>query len=221
MTLSIIMPMLNEAQALPVTLSALQRCAPDAELILVDGGSVDDSVVIAEQHGLIVLNTAASRARQMNMGAKQANGDYLLFLHADTRLPANVEPVISTALAQHDWGRFDVTISGQHPMLKVIGFMMNWRSRLSGIATGDQAVFIRHETFNAVGGFPEQDLMEDIALSQRLKRLGRPACLRQKVVTSGRRWEQNGVWRTIWLMWQLRFAYWRGACPNQLARRYY
>ncbi|GGB51269.1 glycosyl transferase [Oceanisphaera marina] len=221
MTLSIIIPILNEARALPATLSALQHSTSDAELIVVDGGSIDDSVAIAGQYGATVLNTAAGRARQMNLGAKQASGDYLLFLHADTRLPANVEPVIRSALARHDWGRFDVIISGQHPMLKVIGFMMNWRSRLSGIATGDQALFIRRETFSAVGGFPEQDLMEDIALSQRLKHLGSPACLKQKVVTSGRRWEQNGVWRTIWLMWRLRFAYWRGACPSQLARRYH
>ncbi|WP_417617059.1 TIGR04283 family arsenosugar biosynthesis glycosyltransferase [Oceanisphaera sp.] len=221
MRLSIIIPMLNEARALPSTLAALQRCAPNAELILVDGGSVDRSVAIAKHHGVSVLTAPPGRAKQMNMGAEQANGDYLLFLHADTLLPDGVEDLIRSALARHPWGRFDVAISGRHFMLNVIGTMMNWRSRLTGIATGDQALFMRRSAYEAAGGFPVQELMEDIALSQRLKRLGRPACLTQKVLTSGRRWEQYGVWRTIWLMWRLRFAYWRGVCPGQLARRYH
>ncbi|MFD1008250.1 TIGR04283 family arsenosugar biosynthesis glycosyltransferase [Oceanisphaera ostreae] len=220
MTLSIIMPMLNEAKALPTTLTALQHKACYAELILVDGGSNDHSVAIAKHYGATVLTAPAGRAQQMNMGAEQATGDYLLFLHADTQLPSNFELLVRSALAQHQWGRFDVAINGQHPMLRVISVMMNLRSRWSGIATGDQALFVRRSAFKAVGGFPEQDLMEDIALSLRLKRLGPPACLRQKVLTSGRRWEQNGVWRTIWLMWWLRFAYWRGECPSKLARRY-
>ncbi|WP_319783897.1 TIGR04283 family arsenosugar biosynthesis glycosyltransferase [Oceanisphaera sp. IT1-181] len=218
--LSIIIPMLNEAKALPSTLAALADQTSNIELVLVDGGSSDQSVAIALQEDVKVLSSTAGRARQMNVGAAYANGEYLLFLHADTRLPAHFESLISTALAQHQWGRFDVAISGQHPMLKIISFMMNWRSRWSGIATGDQALFMRRTAFKAVGGFPEQDLMEDIALSQRLKCVGQPACLRQKVQTSGRRWEQNGVWRTIWLMWRLRFAYWCGECPSQLARRY-
>ncbi|MBO1518727.1 TIGR04283 family arsenosugar biosynthesis glycosyltransferase [Oceanisphaera sp. DM8] len=218
--MSIIMPMLNEAKALPATLATLVHNSPHIELILVDGGSSDQSVAIAQQQGGMVLSTTAGRARQMNLGGMHATGDYLLFLHADTQLPAQFESLINSALTQHQWGRFDVEISGQHPMLKVISAMMNWRSRLSGIATGDQALFMHRTAFSAVGGFPEQDLMEDIALSQRLKHLGKPACLRQTVITSGRRWEQNGVWRTIWLMWRLRFAYWRGVCPTQLARRY-
>ncbi|ART83887.1 glycosyl transferase [Oceanisphaera profunda] len=214
------MPMLNEAKALPSTLAALTNQKSHIELIVVDGGSSDQSVAIAQQQGVKVLSSTAGRARQMNLGAEHAQGEYLLFLHADTGLPEHFESLISKALALHQWGRFDVAISGQHPMLKVISFMMNWRSRWSGIATGDQALFMRRTAFVAVGGFPEQDLMEDIALSQRLKRVGWPACLRQKVLTSGRRWQQNGVWRTIFLMWRLRFAYWRGTCPSQLARRY-
>ncbi|MGO4999191.1 TIGR04283 family arsenosugar biosynthesis glycosyltransferase [Oceanisphaera sp. W20_SRM_FM3] len=218
--LSIIMPMLNEAKALPSTLAALESQTSNIELILVDGGSSDQSVAIALQEGVKVLSSTAGRARQMNLGAEHTKGEYLLFLHADTRLPAHFESFIRAALTQHQWGRFDVAISGQHPMLKVISFMMNWRSRWSGIATGDQALFMRRTAFAAVGGFPEQDLMEDIEISQRLKRLGKPACLRQKVLTSGRRWQQNGVWRTIWLMWRLRFAYWRGVSPTHLARRY-
>ncbi|PPL14339.1 glycosyl transferase, partial [Oceanisphaera arctica] len=127
---------------------------------------------------------------------------------------------IAEALTGHDWGRFDVTITGRHPMLAAIAFMMNLRSRLTGIATGDQAIFVCRSSFEAVGGFPDQPLMEDIELSKRLKRLGPPACLQHKVTTSGRRWEQKGLWRTILLMWRLRFAYWRGASPEQLARAY-
>ncbi|MBR9857610.1 MAG: glycosyltransferase family 2 protein [Gammaproteobacteria bacterium] len=218
--MSIIIPMLNESAALPRTLSELRQDAETVEVILVDGGSQDDSVALAQRAGVKVISSAPGRAKQMNAGAAAASGDKLLFLHADTRLPPEAGQLISAALARHYWGRFDVTISGHHPMLAVIGSMMNQRSRFTGIATGDQAMFVRRSTFETVGGFPEQPLMEDIELSKRLKRLGSPACLPQKVVTSGRRWEQRGLWRTILLMWRLRFAYWRGASPEQLARAY-
>ncbi|WP_298718837.1 TIGR04283 family arsenosugar biosynthesis glycosyltransferase [uncultured Oceanisphaera sp.] len=220
MSLSIIMPMLNEANSLPQTLDELRPYAASAELILVDGGSRDHSVALAQRAGVKVISSAPGRARQMNAGAAVARGDDLLFLHADTRLPPDADRLIAEALAEHHWGRFDVTISGSHPMLAVIAFMMNRRSRLTGIATGDQAIFVRRSTFEAVDGFPDQPLMEDIELSKQLKRLGSPACLAQKVVTSGRRWEQKGLWRTVVLMWRLRFAYWRGANPEQLARAY-
>lgn len=220
MSLSIIIPMLNESAALPRTLLELRPYAETVEVILVDGGSQDDSVALAQRAGVKVISSAPGRARQMNAGAAAASGDKLLFLHADTRLPPEADLLIAQALTRYHWGRFDVTISGHHPMLAVIGFMMNQRSRLTGIATGDQAMFVHRNTFEAVGGFPEQPLMEDIELSKRLKRLGSPACLPQRVITSGRRWEQRGLWRTILLMWRLRFAYWRGASPEQLARAY-
>ncbi|GAA3720762.1 TIGR04283 family arsenosugar biosynthesis glycosyltransferase [Oceanisphaera sediminis] len=220
MSLSIIMPMLNEANSLPQTLDELRPYATSAELILVDGGSSDHSVALAQRAGVKVISSAPGRARQMNAGAAVASGDDLLFLHADTRLPPDADRLIAEALSHHHWGRFDVTISGRHPMLAVIAFMMNRRSRLTGIATGDQAIFMRRSSFEAVGGFPDQPLMEDIELSKRLKYLGSPACLAQRVVTSGRRWEQKGLWRTVLLMWRLRFAYWRGASPEQLARAY-
>ena len=220
MSLSIIIPMLNESAALPRALNELRQYAGIAEVILVDGGSQDDSVALAQRAGVKVISSAPGRARQMNAGAAAASGDELLFLHADTRLPIQADRLINAALTRHHWGRFDVTINGHHPMLAVIAFMMNRRSRFTGIATGDQAIFVRRSTFETVGGFPEQPLMEDIELSKQLKRLGSPACLPQKVVTSGRRWEQRGLWRTILLMWRLRFAYWRGASPEQLARAY-
>jgi rSAM/selenodomain-associated transferase 2 len=146
----------------------------------------------------------------------------LLFLHADTRLPREAERLVLDGLARsgHDWGRFDVIIAGRHPMLRAVAFMMNLRSRVTGIATGDQAIFVKREAFDAAGRFPEIPLMEDIALTKRLKRTSRPLCLRERAITSGRRWDKHGVLRTIWLMWRLRLAYFFGADPTRLARRY-
>ena len=157
----------------------------------------------------------------MNAGGAQARGEVLRFMHADTRLPADAMGSIAAALAGGaDWGRFDVDIAGRSPMLPVIAALMNLRSRWSGIATGDQAIFVRRTLFESIGGFPDQPLMEDIELSSRLRRKHRPACLRARVVTSGRRWEQHGVWRTILLMWSLRLRYWLGTPADTLARAY-
>ncbi|MEO6696754.1 MAG: TIGR04283 family arsenosugar biosynthesis glycosyltransferase, partial [Gammaproteobacteria bacterium] len=162
------------------------------------------------------------RARQMNLGAATACGEILLFLHADTRLPQNAGAVIHSGLAQTGarWGRFDVRLSGRPPLLRVVEALMNWRSRLTGIATGDQAIFVRRDLFERAGGFPDIPLMEDIALSRILKRFSRPFCVRERVITSSRRWEQHGIVRTIFLMWRLRLAYALGADPEQLVRRY-
>ena len=158
----------------------------------------------------------------MNVGAQAATGTLLLFLHADTRLPDGALNQVRSALAsgEHDWGRFDVAIEGRSRLFPLIALMMNWRSRLSGIATGDQAIFVRCARFDAVGGFADQPLMEDIELSRRLRRRGRPACLRARVVTSGRRWERHGVWRTVLLMWWLRLLYWMGVSPQRLVQAY-
>ncbi len=156
----------------------------------------------------------------MNAGAASTRGSVLIFLHADTRLPANADELVFAALKNHQWGRFDVRLSGDKWMLHIISFFMNWRSRLTAIATGDQAIFVARETFDAVGGFPDQPLMEDIEISKRLKRRGRPACLHARVTTSGRRWMSRGVWSTIWLMWRLRYAYWRGESAELLANLY-
>lgn len=221
--LSIIIPTLNEAGNLPrllESLAPLRRCG--TELIVVDGGSEDDTIAAATRAGVRWMTSPRGRARQMNVGALATTGEVLLFLHADTRLPPFAEQSIATALADGRlcWGRFDVCISGSAFMLKIVACLMNLRSRISGIATGDQAIFVTREAFEAIGHFPEQPLMEDIELSRRLLACSRPACLHERVVTSGRRWEQRGVLRTIVLMWQLRWAYWRGASAAQLAERY-
>ena len=191
-------------------------CGGSSEVIVVDGGSEDDSRQAALRADAQVICSERGRARQMNAGAAAAQGDILLFLHADTVLPLSAEQAIETAIrrgggtSEYAWGRFDVSISGHSIMLRVVASLMNWRSRLSGIATGDQAMFMTRRAFDSVGGFPDQPLMEDIELSKRLLALSRPVCLADRVVTSGRRWEAHGIWRTIWLMWRLRWAYWRG-----------
>ena len=178
--------------------------------------------MLSEVAGFIVLRTARGRAKQMNVGASQSSGDVLLFLHADTRLPQGAARHIELALANKKscWGRFDVCITGRHYMLRVISRLMNWRSRLTGIATGDQAIFVRRAVFEHLRGFPDQPLMEDVELSKRLLAFSRPACIAHCVTTSGRRWEARGVWRTILLMWRLRWAYWRGTDAGELARLY-
>jgi len=221
-TLSIIIPVLNEAEHI---IAALEALAPlrdrGTEVILVDGGSSDATVEYAQPLADRVISAPRGRAVQMNAGAAIARGDVLLFLHADTTLPQDADRLILDALSKSRriWGRFDVRIDGR-AFLTIVAAMMNLRSRLTGIATGDQAMFVQRDVFAAVGGFPEVALMEDIALSRRLKRRGRPLCLSQSVSTSGRRWEQHGVARTILLMWRLRLAYFFGAEPAALARQY-
>ena len=219
--LAIVVPMLDEAATLPALLVHLAGWrARGCEVVLVDGGSRDDSVEMARAAGFRVLIAERGRARQMNAGAQACGRALMLFLHADTRLPEAADAMVCAALAVQAWGRFDVRIDGRPLMLRVVAALMNLRSRLSGIATGDQAIFVRREVFEALGGFPDQPLMEDIELSRRLLRVSRPACLRARVRTSGRRWEQRGVWRTIALMWRLRWAYWRGESAARLAEAY-
>lgn len=221
--LSIIVPVLNEALALP---ALLERLLPltrhGCEVLFVDGGSTDDSVAMIECAGFAVVNSPRGRARQMNAGAARAYGQILLFLHADTELPLGAVDCVNQALSSglHRWGRFDVCITGRHWMLRIVGHMMNLRSRWTGIATGDQAMFVTRADFDAVGRFPDQPLMEDIELSKRLRSLSRPACIDRCVTTSGRRWETRGVWQTIFLMWRLRWDYWRGIPVELLARAY-
>ena len=195
--------------------------ARGCEVLLVDGGSSDCSPELATAQGVRVVHSEPGRARQMNRGASCSRGRVLLFLHADTQLPDHADQQVRQVLqGGAGWGRFDVQITGQSPLLPLVAAMMNWRSRLSGIATGDQALFIDRDLFQQVGGFPEQPLMEDIEISRRLLRIARPCCLREKVITSGRRWQQGGVCRTIGLMWRLRWRYWRGVPAAELAREY-
>jgi rSAM/selenodomain-associated transferase 2 len=221
--LSIVVPALNEATRIDACLRALAALRDrGAEVIVVDGGSTDGTVASAEPLADRVMQAPRGRAHQMNAGAAQARAETLLFLHADTRLPDDALQAIETALldARTHWGRFDVRIDGRPLLLKLVAWMMNLRSRWGGIATGDQAIFVRHKSFVRIGGFPDQPLMEDIELSKRLRALARPVCLRQRVTTSGRRWERDGVLRTIALMWRLRWLYWIGTPPERLAELY-
>lgn len=218
-----IVPVLNEAENLPAFLQHLQPLrASGHQLILVDGGSVDDSLAVAAPFCDLTLSSTAGRARQMNTGAAQATGDWLLFLHADTRLPQPFfEWCEKIASSSRSWGRFNVQLSGQRRMFRVIENCINWRSKITGIATGDQAIFVRRELFQSMGGFVDEPLMEDVELCRRLRKISAPLCFKQPVKTSSRRWETGGVWRTILLMWELRLRYFLGAKPAELVRRYY
>lgn len=230
--ISIIIPVLNEAPILTATLSALQSLrAAGHEIIVVDGGSADPTVALAKTWADQVIISKCGRARQMNAGAAIARHTLLLFLHADTQLPPHADQLIISALQKNgrhphhpyhlgQWGRFDVQLSGKHFLLRIIEWSMNWRSRITGIATGDQAMFICRNLFQRVGGFPDIPLMEDITLSRTLKRHARPVCLPHAVITSSRRWEQRGILRTLLLMWGLRLAYALGTDPHRLSRLY-
>ena len=216
--LSVVVPALNEARGIRAALEALAPLrARGHEVIVVDGGSSDGTTRLAVGLCDRVLNVPRGRAVQMNAGARAARGDALVFLHADTQLPRGADDMILSSLKAHVWGRFDVEIESRHPLLRIVGSAMNVRSRLTGIATGDQAIFVRRDAF---AGFPDIALMEDVAFSRQMKQLGPPACLREKVLTSGRRWESRGVLRTIVLMWRLRLLYFLGASPERLLRLY-
>lgn len=223
MTLAVIVPVLNEAGELPGLITRLQALVrAGCEVVVVDGGSRDGSAEALTAAGLRVIHRTGGRGPQLQAGAEAAHADQLLFLHADTVLPEQAVPLVQAALAGGSlrWGRFDVAISGRHPMLRVVACLINQRSRLTGIATGDQALFMTRAALTAAGGFPAQPLLEDVEISTRLRTLTRPVCLRARVLTSGRRWERRGVWSTIWLMWRLRWLYWRGMPATTLAELY-
>lgn len=218
MKLSVVMPVLDEAAGIEASLRSLAPLRVRGhEVIVADGGSSDGTAALARGLCDRVLAAPRGRAAQMNAGARAASGDALVFLHADTRLPEGADEAIFQALRSSPWGRFDVEIESERASLKVVAWSMTLRSRLTGIATGDQAIFVRRADF---AGFPEIALMEDIAFSKAMKRRGAPACLAQRAVTSGRRWERHGVLRTIVLMWRLRLLYFLGAHPDRLARLY-
>jgi rSAM/selenodomain-associated transferase 2 len=221
--LSIVIPVLNEAAGIHAALARLVGYRRrGVEVIVVDGGSADKTADTANPLADQVIAARRGRAPQMNAGAAAASGEVLMFLHCDCVLPDDADRLALDGLANSRaaWGRFDVRIDGRQPLLRIVAAMMNARSRLTGIATGDQAVFVRRDAFERVGGFPDIPLMEDIAFSKTMKRMSHPLCLRAKVTTSARRWEKNGVLRTIILMWRLRLAYFFGASPAALAKRY-
>jgi glycosyltransferase involved in cell wall biosynthesis len=250
MKFSIIIPTFNESATIQSCLLALQALRDHTEIIVVDGDSDDNTLELAKAYADKVLSSERGRAKQMNHGAEHATGDILLFLHADTELPEHALSLITQQLtAEQPWGRFDIQLcsasllvptrcgmqfqraalskflyharkSNELLMLKVIAFMMNWRSRLTGIATGDQVLFVRKTVFKAVGCYPDIALMEDIALSSALKKISPPVCLKVKVKSSARRWQHYGIYKTILLMWSLRLRYWLGQDPQYLAELY-
>ncbi|MDX1433437.1 MAG: TIGR04283 family arsenosugar biosynthesis glycosyltransferase [Gammaproteobacteria bacterium] len=219
--LSVIIPALDDAEHLAATLdsvAALRRSGH--EVIVVDGGSRDATRAVARAGADRVLASPCGRARQMNAGAAAASGDALVFLHADTLLPEHAADTVLDALERRCWGRFDVRLDARAPVFRIIESLMNLRSRMTGIATGDQCIFVERTAFRAVGGYPEIPLMEDVDLSRRLNTLGPPACVSARVVTSARRWRRHGILRTVFLMWRLRMQYALGADPRRLASFY-
>ena len=220
-TVAVIVPTLNERERLPKLLEMLAGLSAD-EVILVDGRSTDDSDQLLAESGFQWIKSLSGRAVQMNRGAGECTSDILLFIHADTDICSSHISAVKEAMRSDNsvGGRFDVHLSGNHPAFRLIEWMINLRSRLTKISTGDQCQFVHRTVFESLGGFPEQPLMEDIEFSKRLKRLGAMACLRDKVTTSSRRWEQSGIVRTIVLMWKLRLLYWLGISPERLAAMY-
>lgn len=218
MPTSVIVPVLNEEKHLESLLQTLYG----TETIIVDGGSTDRSTSLAQKFNVTFLSSAKGRAQQMNTASKQASGEVLIFLHADTRLPIGWREMMADfSNSNNAWGRFDVKFDQQSAALWIIAKMMNWRSRISGICTGDQAIFIRREVFERINGFADIPLMEDIEISRRLRMISKPYCVTCEVVTSGRRWRENGVLRTVLLMWWLRLQYFWGVSPEKLVKRYY
>ena len=221
MDISVIIPTLNEAATIGETLRRV-RSSGGCEVIVVDGGSDDGTPELARPQADMVLSAGRGRARQMNVGAQAASGQVLLFLHADTVLPPDFPALLENALRNPRvvGGRFDVRLDAEGWLFRLVETFMNLRSRLSRIATGDQAIFVRSRTFLELGGYREAELMEDLELSYRLKRQGALACLREQVVTSARRWQRDGIVRTIGLMWLLRFLYFIGVSPRYLKTFY-
>jgi rSAM/selenodomain-associated transferase 2 len=227
--LSIVIPVLNDAPALARLLACLSEMlrglstgvAPaSAEIIVVDGGSADEGCALAQRHGCVVVHGAANRGSQLQAGFARAQAEWIWFLHADS-VPSAQALGWLVDLREPCWGRFDVRFSADGLLLKLVAMMMNWRSRRSGICTGDQGMFVHRSLLTRIGGVPPQSLMEDIELSRRLKREMAPVCPRLPVTTSSRRWEQRGTVRTIVSMWWFRLRYWLGADPEWLAERYY
>ena len=220
--ISIIIPTLNERDTLPITLKQLQAFRQTRiEIIVVDGGSNDDTISIASTLADKIFSADKGRAHQMNAGAEKATGEVLLFLHADTQLPDSAISLIEQHALPGQWGRFDVQLNSPRWLLRVNAWLMNYRSCLTGIVTGDQGLFIHRTMFEEIGGFPDIPLMEDIAISKKLKRYNRPICLKSRITVNTRYWEQHGVWHSIFRMWGIRLAYFLGIPAEHLVKKYY
>ena len=221
MFISIIIPVLNEEKSVKALLQQLQIYRQQGhEVIVVDGGSDDETVSISKPIADKVITSDSGRARQMNKGVAESTNEVLWFLHADTSIPENVIETIKKSLNKYDWGRFNIELSGPQFIFRIIEKMINIRSCLSGVATGDQGIFVNRKIFDSVGGYSEFPLMEDVALSKKLKTISQPACIKETLTTSSRRWEKSGIIKTILLMWYLRFLYWIGVTPDKLAKLY-
>ena len=221
MFISIIIPALNEEDSIKPLLQQLQKIREQGhEVIVVDGGSADKTVSLSELLADKVIASSAGRAIQMNKGASGSKNDILWFLHADSLIPEDAIKHIQQALNNKPWGRFNIHLSGKNIVFRIIGSMMNLRSCLTGMVTGDQGIFIDKLLFNKTGGFPNIPLMEDIAMSKNLNKRSRPACVKVKLITSGRRWEKNGILSTVFLMWKLRFLFWIGVSADKIALQY-
>ena len=219
--ISIIIPVLNEQKGIDFFLKHLQKFRPNCQLIIVDGGSDDNTVELARPYVDKVLQSPTGRAQQMNRGAKEAVAPILLFLHADTFLPDDAVIQIKQAIArQYRWGRFDIKLMSSHPALTIIAYFMNWRSKLTGIVTGDQAIFVEKDFFETSGAYPDIALMEDVALSKKLNKVAKPCSITSKVSSSARRWLQFGIVKMTLLMWWLRLRYFLGSSPSSLAQLY-
>ena len=221
MFISIIIPTLNEENVIQTFLQQLQQFRTQGhEVIVVDGGSSDRTVSVATELSDKVINSESGRAVQMNNGASQSRNDILWFLHADTVISDQSVVQIQQAINKSNWGRFNVKLSGSNILFRLIEFMMNIRSCLTGVATGDQGIFVKRKTFESVGCFSNLPLMEDIDLSKKLIKISKPACIKNTLITSSRRWEERGILSTVVLMWRLRFLYWFGVSANKLAAQY-